>query len=115
MEAIEQQVELATVNQKNMTLWANVCVSIGVFSGIAAFVLPLGACVQAATTTNGGIGGLSAGITTFFTVLFVCVGVGVAFGIAAATLRSRSRAAGNRLHELKMQGIRVKASRPTKN
>jgi hypothetical protein len=116
MEAIDQQVELAKLNEKNMTLRANVCLSIGVFSGIAAFVLPLGACAQvAATTTGHPLSGLGAGLTAFFTVLVVCVGVGVAFGIAAATFRSRSRAAGNRLHELKMQGIRVKASHPTKN
>ncbi|MEY4349868.1 MAG: hypothetical protein RL719_1165 [Actinomycetota bacterium] len=110
-EAVEQQIQLSTLHQKTMNTWANVCLGIGIFSGVCGFVLPLQACSAAASGYNG----LSAGITAFFTVLLTCIGVGVAFGVVAATLRSRSRAAGNRLHELKMQGIRVKASRPNKN
>jgi len=110
-EAVEQQIQLSTLHQKTMNTWANVCLGIGIFSGVCGFVLPLQACSAAASGYNG----LSAGITAFFTVLLTCIGVGVAFGVVAATLRSRARAAGNRLHELKMQGIRVKASRPNKN
>lgn len=112
MEQIDQQTSLAAEKQKNLSLWANICLTIGIFSGIAGFVLPLGACTAVTSSGSSGLSGLSAGITAFFTVLFICIGVGVAFGTAAATMRSRSRAAGDRIHELKMQGIRVKASNP---
>ncbi len=110
IEQIDQQTALATATQKNMTLGANICLGIGIFAGICGFVLPLAACAN--TVTSIGAGAIGSAITAFFTTLFLCIGVGVAFGIAAATMRSRARAASNRIHELKLQGLRVKASNP---
>ena len=109
IEQIDQQTALATATQKNMTLGANICLGIGIFAGICGFILPLAACSNAASDGYNSIG---SSITAFFTTLFWCIGLGVAFGIVAATMRSRARAASNRLHELKLQGLRVKASNP---
>jgi hypothetical protein len=115
-EAVEEQVQLSTTKQRLMTTWANVCLGLGIFAGICGFVLPLQACSAAASAdASSSFHGLGAGISAFFTVLLTCIGVGVAFGVVAATLRSRARAAGNRLHELRLQSIRVRASRPSKN
>ena len=110
IELVDQQTALATEKQKNFTLWANVCLAIGVFAGICGFVLPLAACSN--TVTSIGADAIGSALTAFLTTLFLCIGIGVAFGVAAATLRSRARAASNRLHELKLQGLRVKASNP---
>ena len=115
-EAVEEQVQLSTTKQRLMTTWANLCLGLGIFAGICGFVLPLQACsAAAAADASSSFHGLGAGLSAFLSVLLTCIGVGVAFGITAATLRSRARAAGNRLHELKLQSIRVKASRPSKN
>ena len=111
-ESVEQQVQISTTKQRLMTTWANVCLGLGIFSGICAFVLPMQACSDAGTT---GINGLADGLTAFIAVLLTCIGVGVTFGIIAATLRSRARAAENRIHELRLQSLRVSASRPGKN
>ena len=105
LQDVERELAITTLKKKNMTLWASICLSVGILGGVSAFVLPLAAC---SAQTNG-YDSFGRAITAFFTTLFVCLGIGIGFGVAAAALRSFARDASNRIHELNMQSIRVKA------
>ena len=101
LDEITNAISTAEGQVKNFTIGANLSLTVGLCSGIAAFILPQAAC--SAQLKSDGLSGLNTAYNTFIQTLFLCVAIGVVLGVVAAVLRAQSRKFATRVQELRRQ------------
>lgn len=101
LDEITNAISEAEGQKKNFTIGANLSLTAGLCSGIAAFILPQAAC--SAQLDSAGLHSFDTAFNTFIQTLFLCVAIGVVLGVVAAVLRAQSRKFANRVQELRRQ------------
>ena len=101
LEALHEEMARVLRKQSLLTMFANTLLILGILTGISAFILPLNSCTETLT----GYDTVSVAVSNFFSTLFLCIALGIAFGTGAAICRGFSRAAARRLQILHIQEI----------
>ena len=107
LDEITNAISEAEGTKKNFTIGANLSLTAGLCSGIAAFILPQAAC--SAQLDSAGLRSFDTAFNTFIQTLFLCVAIGVVLGVVAAVLRAQSRKFATRVQELRRQEYAFRA------